>query len=186
MPHAHRMKSPPLALGGRTPSLFLALLLLVHSSAVVRTAAFVAPPPAMASSSARRGASLSSSPSSSSLASPPAMGTATRLRKGGGSAAVIVRLDARPQSRSWQVQGNILGRRTINDFEPTLPPRWESSLEAAISNSDTSLYLKLWYSFYIRVEYQRLHENNLARRAQLMCLEDWEARFYTYYFSSLH
>ncbi len=31
------------------------------------------------------------------------------------------------------------------------------------------LYLKLWYSFYIRVEYRRLHENNLARRAQLMC-----------------
>jgi hypothetical protein len=30
------------------------------------------------------------------------------------------------------------------------------------------LYLKLWYSFYIRVEYQSLHENNLARRAQLM------------------
>jgi hypothetical protein len=36
-------------------------------------------------------------------------------------------------------------------------------------NSDASLYLKLWYSFYIHVEYQRLHENNLARRAQLMC-----------------
>ncbi len=35
-------------------------------------------------------------------------------------------------------------------------------------NSDASLYLKLWYSFYIRVEYQRLHENNLARRVQLM------------------
>ena len=35
-----------------------------------------------------------------------------------------------------------------------------------------SLYLKLWYSFYIRVEYQRLHENNLARRAQLMCLPE--------------
>jgi len=29
-------------------------------------------------------------------------------------------------------------------------------------NSDALLYLKLWYSFYIRVEYQRLHENNLA------------------------
>jgi len=36
-------------------------------------------------------------------------------------------------------------------------------------NSDALLYLRLWYSFYIRVEYQRLHENNLARRAQLMC-----------------
>ena len=35
-------------------------------------------------------------------------------------------------------------------------------------NSDALLYLKLWYSFYIRVEYRRLHENNLARRAQLM------------------
>ncbi len=31
------------------------------------------------------------------------------------------------------------------------------------------LYLKLWYSFYIRFEYQRLHENNLAWRRQLMC-----------------
>ena len=37
-------------------------------------------------------------------------------------------------------------------------------------NSDALLYLKLWYSFYIRVKYQRLHENNLARRAQLMCV----------------
>jgi hypothetical protein len=35
-------------------------------------------------------------------------------------------------------------------------------------NSDALLYLKLWYSFYIRVEYQRLHENNLSRRRQLM------------------
>jgi hypothetical protein len=35
-------------------------------------------------------------------------------------------------------------------------------------NSDALLYLKLWYSFYMRVEYQRLHENNLARRRQLM------------------
>ena len=34
-------------------------------------------------------------------------------------------------------------------------------------NSDASLYLKHWYSFYIRVEYQRLHENNLTRRRQL-------------------
>ena len=48
-------------------------------------------------------------------------------------AAVIVRLNARPQSRSRHVQGNMLGRRTINDFETTLPPRWESSLEAAIA-----------------------------------------------------
>jgi hypothetical protein len=35
-------------------------------------------------------------------------------------------------------------------------------------NSDALLYLKLWYSFYIRVEYQRLHENNLMRRRQHM------------------
>jgi hypothetical protein len=35
-------------------------------------------------------------------------------------------------------------------------------------NSDALLYLKLWYSFYIRVESQRLHENNLAQRRQLM------------------
>jgi hypothetical protein len=36
-------------------------------------------------------------------------------------------------------------------------------------NSDALLYLKLWYSIYIRVEYQRLHENNLAQRRQLLC-----------------
>ena len=36
-------------------------------------------------------------------------------------------------------------------------------------NSDALLYLKLWFSFYIRVEYQSLHEYNLALRAQLMC-----------------
>jgi hypothetical protein len=36
-------------------------------------------------------------------------------------------------------------------------------------NSEALHYLKLWYSFYIRVEYKRLHENNLAQRAQLMC-----------------
>ena len=40
-------------------------------------------------------------------------------------------------------------------------------------HSDALLYLKLWYSFYIRVEYQRLHENNLARRAQLMWVAIW-------------
>jgi hypothetical protein len=34
-------------------------------------------------------------------------------------------------------------------------------------NSDALLLLKLWYSFYISVEYQRLHENNLAQRRQL-------------------
>ena len=39
----------------------------------------------------------------------------------------------------------------------------------SVENSDALLYLKLWYCFYIRVEYQRLHENNLARRRQLMC-----------------
>ena len=27
--------------------------------------------------------------------------------------------------------------------------------------------LKLWYSFYISVEYQRLHENNLAKEDNL-------------------
>ena len=35
-------------------------------------------------------------------------------------------------------------------------------------NSEALLYKKLWYSFYIPVEYQRLHENNLARRRQLV------------------
>jgi hypothetical protein len=33
-------------------------------------------------------------------------------------------------------------------------------------NSDALLYLKLWCSFYIRVEYQSLHENNLAKRGE--------------------
>jgi hypothetical protein len=41
-------------------------------------------------------------------------------------------------------------------------------VSARSENSDALLYLKLWYSFYIRVEYQRLHENNLARRRQPM------------------
>jgi hypothetical protein len=33
--------------------------------------------------------------------------------------------------------------------------------------SDATLYLKLWYSFYIRVEYQTLHENNLREEDNL-------------------
>jgi hypothetical protein len=48
-------------------------------------------------------------------------------------------------------------------------------------NSDALLYLKLWYSFYIRVEYQRLHENNLARRAQLMCRAGERRKFLELY-----
>lgn len=42
------------------------------------------------------------------------------------------RLYARPQTRHRVVQSNILDRRTINDFEPTLPPNWEMYLNAAI------------------------------------------------------
>lgn len=41
-------------------------------------------------------------------------------------------LHARPQARFREVQGNILTRRTINEFEPTLPSNWERSLERAI------------------------------------------------------
>lgn len=41
-------------------------------------------------------------------------------------------LNARPQTRHRYVQSNILDRRTINDFEPTLPPNWEMHLNAAI------------------------------------------------------
>ena len=41
------------------------------------------------------------------------------------------RLCARPQTRHSYVQSNMLDRRTINDFEPTLPPNWELYLNAA-------------------------------------------------------
>ncbi|KAL7552932.1 hypothetical protein ACHAWF_016180 [Thalassiosira exigua] len=50
----------------------------------------------------------------------------TRRRRGEGA------LSARPQTRFREVQGNLLGRRTINDFAPDLPPGWERSLELAI------------------------------------------------------
>ena len=42
-------------------------------------------------------------------------------------------LFARPQARSREVHKNILTRRTINEFEPSLPPNWERSLERAIN-----------------------------------------------------
>lgn len=41
-------------------------------------------------------------------------------------------LNARPETRSREVHKNILSRRTINEFEPTLPFGWERSLEHAI------------------------------------------------------
>lgn len=41
-------------------------------------------------------------------------------------------LGARPQTRFREVQGNILTRRTINDFDPSLPPHWEKALERAV------------------------------------------------------
>lgn len=42
------------------------------------------------------------------------------------------KLNARPQTIYRHVQNNILTRRTVNDFEPTLPNNWERSLEHAI------------------------------------------------------
>ena len=42
-------------------------------------------------------------------------------------------LFARPQARSREVHKNILTRRTINEFEPSLPKNWENSLERAIT-----------------------------------------------------
>ena len=41
-------------------------------------------------------------------------------------------LTARPQTIYWHVQNNILTRRTINDFQKSLPNDWERSLENAI------------------------------------------------------
>eukprot|EP00984_Skeletonema_dohrnii_P005046 scaffold1779_cov71-Skeletonema_dohrnii-CCMP3373.AAC.1 len=41
-------------------------------------------------------------------------------------------LNARPQARSREVHKNILSRRTINEFEPTLPDNWEKALEKSI------------------------------------------------------
>eukprot|EP00580_Thalassiosira_gravida_P010511 CAMPEP_0201633270 /NCGR_PEP_ID=MMETSP0493-20130528/6636_1 /ASSEMBLY_ACC=CAM_ASM_000838 /TAXON_ID=420259 /ORGANISM="Thalassiosira gravida, Strain GMp14c1" /LENGTH=258 /DNA_ID=CAMNT_0048104949 /DNA_START=21 /DNA_END=797 /DNA_ORIENTATION=+ len=48
------------------------------------------------------------------------------------STTISSQLNARPQTRFRQVQSNILTRRTINEFQPTLPPHWEKSLDAAI------------------------------------------------------
>src|SRR6056300_451121 len=42
-------------------------------------------------------------------------------------------LFARPQARSREVHKNIISRRTINEFEPSLPNNWENSLERAIT-----------------------------------------------------
>ncbi|KAL7540522.1 hypothetical protein ACHAXR_010187 [Thalassiosira sp. AJA248-18] len=44
----------------------------------------------------------------------------------------IIELDARPQTRFREVQGNILTRRTINEFDPQLPSHWEKAIERAI------------------------------------------------------
>eukprot|EP00574_Skeletonema_japonicum_P005386 CAMPEP_0201724626 /NCGR_PEP_ID=MMETSP0593-20130828/8330_1 /ASSEMBLY_ACC=CAM_ASM_000672 /TAXON_ID=267983 /ORGANISM="Skeletonema japonicum, Strain CCMP2506" /LENGTH=238 /DNA_ID=CAMNT_0048215927 /DNA_START=70 /DNA_END=786 /DNA_ORIENTATION=+ len=41
-------------------------------------------------------------------------------------------LHARPQAQSREVHKNILTRRTINEFEPTLPNNWEKALEKSI------------------------------------------------------
>lgn len=41
-------------------------------------------------------------------------------------------LNARPQTQYRIVQNNILNRRTINDFSPTLPTHWEKTLTNAI------------------------------------------------------
>ncbi|KAL7494631.1 hypothetical protein ACHAWT_003497 [Skeletonema menzelii] len=42
-------------------------------------------------------------------------------------------LYARPEARSREVHKNILSRRTINEFEPTLPDNWERALEKSIN-----------------------------------------------------
>ena len=41
-------------------------------------------------------------------------------------------LNARPEARSREVHKNILSRRTINEFEPTLPDNWDKALEKSI------------------------------------------------------
>ena len=41
-------------------------------------------------------------------------------------------LYARPQTRFRQVQNNILTRRTINEFDTSLPNDWEQKLNIAI------------------------------------------------------
>jgi hypothetical protein len=53
----------------------------------------------------------------------------------------------------------------LTDIEGFLPPSVNDQSES--QNSDASVYLKLWYCPYIRVEYHRLHENNLAQKRQL-------------------
>lgn len=55
----------------------------------------------------------------------PPLSPVTSIRRG-------TRLNARPEARFREVQRNLLARRTINDFAPTLPPKWERSLERAI------------------------------------------------------
>ena len=48
------------------------------------------------------------------------------------TSAAPSQLSARPETRSREVHKNILSRRTINEFEPSLPDNWESALEKAI------------------------------------------------------
>lgn len=48
------------------------------------------------------------------------------------NAESIIITYARPQTRFREVQGNILTRRTINEFDPALPSHWEKALERAI------------------------------------------------------
>ncbi|KAL9185602.1 hypothetical protein ACHAXT_003379 [Thalassiosira profunda] len=43
-----------------------------------------------------------------------------------------MRLNSRPQTRFREVHGNILTRRTINEFEPQLPSHWERAVERAV------------------------------------------------------
>ena len=56
---------------------------------------------------------------------PPAAHSTTKAES-------LIITHARPQTRFREVQGNILTRRTINEFDPKLPSHWEKALERAI------------------------------------------------------
>ena len=49
--------------------------------------------------------------------------------------AIRIKLNARPQTSSKYVHTNILTRRTINNFESTLPSNWEGALQKAIESA---------------------------------------------------
>ena len=49
--------------------------------------------------------------------------------------AIRIKLNARPQTTSKYIHKNILTRRTINNFESTLPSNWEGALQKAIESA---------------------------------------------------